>query len=364
MQSKSDVREIDVAYSSKDISFAGSAKLKVQGTSSLAYDKKNYTINLYEDDDFDDKMKVDVGWGKQNKYCLKANWIDKTHARNIVTANIVSDIQQKYNLLEDTPNNGVIDGFPVEIYINGEFLGIYTFNIPKDTWMFNMDEDNPDNLVFCGEAWYDANLFYDAPDYTSWELEVGEENDYSLDRLKELFDFIINSSDEDFVNNFSEHLNLDATLNYYILTEFAFLSDNVGKNMLLATYDGKVWYPTLYDLDSSWGTNWDGKSLFDYKESTTGLEKSNLWCRLQALFAQELEDRYAELRSEILTKENIIGKFEAFEASIPAISFEKETAKWGNNIPGFGIEQIEEYLNYMIPLLDQKYSYDTNIEED
>ena len=27
-------------------------------------------------------------------------------------------------------------------YLNDEFLGIYTMNIPKDAWMFNMDEDN------------------------------------------------------------------------------------------------------------------------------------------------------------------------------------------------------------------------------
>ena len=34
-----------------------------------------------------------------------------------------------------------IDGYPVEIYINGEFLGLYTWNIPKDKWTFNMTGD-------------------------------------------------------------------------------------------------------------------------------------------------------------------------------------------------------------------------------
>ena len=34
--------------------------------------------------------------------------------------------------------------------------------------------------------------------------------------------------------------------------------------MLLVTYDGNYWYPALYDLDSSFGTTYDGMLLDDY----------------------------------------------------------------------------------------------------
>ncbi len=132
MVSKQDVRKILLKYESDSINFETYASIKIQGTSSVFYDKKNYNITLYNDEELNEKNKIDVGWGKQNKYCLKANWIDKTHARNIITAQLASEIQSKYNLFENTPNNGVIDGFPIEVYINGEFLGIYTWNIPKD----------------------------------------------------------------------------------------------------------------------------------------------------------------------------------------------------------------------------------------
>lgn len=49
MYEKSDVRDIAVTYICEENFFKGYAKIKVQGSSSLAYDKKNYTINLYED---------------------------------------------------------------------------------------------------------------------------------------------------------------------------------------------------------------------------------------------------------------------------------------------------------------------------
>ena len=360
MNNKKDERIIDISYVSSNISFSGAAKIKVQGTSSLAYEKKNYTINLYKDSSVKKKLSVDVGWGAQSKYCLKANWIDKTHARNIVTAGIAAKIQNKYGLFEEAPHNGTIDGFPIEIYINGEFLGVYTLNIPKDAWMFSLDESNPDHLVFCGEGWLPANYFKALPDYTTWAAEVGEENEYSMDRLTELFDFIINSTDEEFISEFSKHLNLDSTLNYFLLTEFAFLPDNIGKNMLLVTYDGKIWYPSLYDLDTSWGTHWNGKSVYDYKNEKMDYSNSLLWSRLIELFSEEISERYCELREDILTKEFILKEFRDFQDKIPAESIANEIAKWGTNIPGYDISQIEEYLDYIIPVLDEKYGYDVS----
>ncbi len=356
MLDKKDVREIGVTYTSKELSFAGSAKIKLQGSSSLAYSKKNYTINLYEDNSFASEMKIDTGWGAQNKYCLKANYIDFTHARNIVTANIAAEIQQKYGIMENTPNNGVIDGFPVEIYENGEFLGIYTFNIPKDAWMFNMDETNPDHIVFCNEGYELANLFYEPADYNTWSLEVGDETEEKLAKLNELISFIKDSSDEEFRNNFEEHLNLDATLNYFVIMEVAYLRDNKAKNMLLVTYDGKIWYPSLYDLDTSWGTYWDGTMLFDYRNEPMNYSSIVLWNRFSSLFADEIKARYAELREEFLTKEKILARFNEFEALIPEASFAAEQAKWGQ-LPGFDITQIEEFLDYILPLLDAKYGY-------
>lgn len=362
MQQKSDVRSISVRYTDGDSSFTGYAELKVQGSSSLAYDKKNYTIKLFQDAEHNEKMKVDLGWGAQNKYCLKANWIDHTQSRNVVSAKLASQVQARYNVLTDAPRNGLVDGFPVEIYSNGHFLGLYTFNIPKDTWQFGMDSKNPNHIVISSEGWNPANLFLEEPNFSDWEVEVGEANDETLSKMKVLFDFVTNSSDEEFVANFEDHLDLDATLNYYILCDFAYLRDNIGKNMLLATYDGVKWYPSLYDMDVSWGTNLIGKDLYDYEEERVNLSRSLLFSRLEQHFAPQLAQRYRELRGSILTKEHIMGEFNAFRAQIPALTFLKEAVKWDvgpirniNSLPGYNYDQIEDYLDVIIPKLDAKY---------
>jgi len=351
MQSKEDIRKISVKYESKELSFNSYAEIKVQGTSSLGYEKKNYTINLYSDEEYENKKKIDVGFGtEQSKYCLKANWIDKTHSRNIVTARLAAQIQQKYNLFKDTPNNGLIDGFPVEIYINGEFLGLYTWNIPKDAWLFNMDEDNENHIAFVGEGWTPTNLFEQSAVYGPWEVEVGRGNQEDLDKLNRLVLFVADSDDKTFVKDFSKYLDLDSTINYLIMLEFAGLIDNLGKNMLLVTYDGEIWSPSLYDLDTSWGTDWTGLNTNDY--NINDVERSKLWKRMIENYPNEIAERYFELRKDILTKENIMKLFNDFKNSIPQETFNKENNRW-SNIPGYDLSQIEEFLDVRIPLIDK-----------
>lgn len=362
MESKSDERSIQFTYEDGQREINGFASIKIQGTSSIFYEKKNYTLKFYKDDMHEDKLKIDVGWGEQYKYCMKANWIDRTHARNVVSARLVGKMQNAYGLLTQAPNHGAIDGFPVEIYSNGEFLGLYTFNIPKDAWTFAMDDDDPNHIVICGEGWEDANLFKAMPTFDSWAVEVGNENEATQAAMDRLFDFVINSTDAEFKANFHDYINLDAALNYYVFADVAWLGDNRGKNMLLATYDGREWYPSLYDLDTSWGTNYDGLSLTKYESQLLNMTKSNLFARMETVFPEELAQRYFELRTGILSNENILSEFDTFRKQVPRMTYLKETIRWGSGVirrsselPGADFEQIEQYLNSVSSRLDQKY---------
>ena len=71
---------VDLAYAYADKT--GTASVKWQGSSSLSYPKKNYTIK------FDNAFEAAEGWGEQTKYCFKANFIDHTHARNLCCAKL------------------------------------------------------------------------------------------------------------------------------------------------------------------------------------------------------------------------------------------------------------------------------------
>ena len=87
-----DSTTMKIEYKSKTKTFSGYVDIKCQGTSSMSYPKKNFTIKLYKDKTKEVKMKQNFrGWGSQNKFCLKANWIDVSHARNIVSAKLWGD---------------------------------------------------------------------------------------------------------------------------------------------------------------------------------------------------------------------------------------------------------------------------------
>jgi len=368
-------------------------KIKVQGSTSAEYPKKNYTIKLYKDSNYSEKQKVDMGWGNFNKYCLKANWIDdKTHSRNIVTAKLAAKMQNMFGLFTDTPNNGLIDGFPIEIYLNNEFLGLYTWNIPKDSWMWNLDEDNPNHIAmeagYCTDSTYFKeeistldNLATDTSANSGWEIQTGPETQATIDKFDRLISFVKDSTDEEFKNNFESYFNKDAMLNYLSIMYMAQATDNVAKNLILVTYDGNIWYPTLYDLDTTYGTHHRGLQLHenyywlpeDGYEITTAphANGSLLLKKVIRCFSDEFAERWFELRKGILSDENILKEFNNFIDEIPESTYALEATTWANSswgsttfktIPGFDFDQIKDFLDIRLPYIDEimyeKYTAD------
>ena len=61
MEEKDDERVISFQYDDGQQIRTGYAEIKMQGNSSLAYEKKNYTIILYTDPECKDKLFLDLG---------------------------------------------------------------------------------------------------------------------------------------------------------------------------------------------------------------------------------------------------------------------------------------------------------------
>ena len=357
MKEKNDIGKFKIKYKSESINLEKYVTMKIQGSSSFWYPKKNYTIKFFNDEDCTDKYKVNFGWGRQNKYVLKANWTDKTHSRNIVTAHIAAQVQDKYNLFQNTPNNGLIDGFPVEVYLNNEFHGLYTLNIPKEDWLYGMDDNNPNHIIMVGEKYSTATTFKEV-NIDGWNNQLDDNSPTVQQKMLRLINFVVNSTDQEFKENIEDYLNLDATLNYYVLCHTLNIADNNAKNLLFVTYDGKIWYPTLYDLDTTFGSYYHGLELYptDYDLQ---MNHNRLFERLSILFKKEIEQRYKELRQNILSEENIINEIDKVYSQIEPSLFEKEQQKWGQ-LPGYELTQLKEYIHERLPYVDKMMNYTTN----
>ena len=353
-------------YISNTAKFSSFVKLKCQGTSSMGYAKKNFTVAMFSDEARSTKLKKDFrGWGAQSKFCLKANYVDTTHTRNLSGARIAYDMVAsrpdsafKQQLLQ-CPRNGAVDGFPIKLYFNGEFHGIYTWNIPKDGWMFNMDATNPNHVVLCAEKNTDGNSslinscqfrqLWTNGDGNDWSVEVGTYSQAVVDSLNRCINFVMTATDAEFKANISEYFDLYSLLDYYCFSYLCCHLDGLAKNMLMATYDGVIWGACLYDMDSIYGANWDGNSYVaaDFRCPEQYQEQfSALWPRIEKCFAQELYARYLELRQGALSLSNIIKHVEEIYDVIPDRVFADEKAKW-TSLPQLNTNTMTRFRNYM-----------------
>ena len=357
------------SYRSKTLSFDCYAEIKAQGNSTLNWPKKNQTVKLYKDAACTEKFKVDFkGWGKQNKFVIKANWRDLTHVRDIVSVRLEGDCMRSNpdyeelpELLKTSPNLGGIDGFPVVVYAAGIYQGRYMWNIPKDKWMTNMDDELDEHCILCSED-YNSSCFRAAAniDGNDWTDEIHDTVPASIKtRWNEIISFVINSTDDEFVANLDSHIKVSTLIDRHIMGLYSCDYDGYGKNQLYITYDGQQWYADRYDKDGTWGNYWTGNSMLpsnygrdQYEDIISGRPGNLLFIRLEQLFYQRLQERWEYLKDNELSIPNTINRFrELYDITPPYVIDEDYASTTANGaftgIPNkttCTIQQIQKFV--------------------
>ena len=336
---------LTMEYRSKTKTIKSYVTLKVQGDSSAKYAKKNFNLKMFSDDARTQKLKCTFrNWSNTHKYCLKANWIDHTHARNVVGGRLWNQIAKSRSDYESYPteykesaNSGAVDGFPIKVYINGVYQGLYTWNIRKDSSMFNMDDETGTHSALIADANSRVTVWRVLPNIngSDWTDEL---NDTVPDAVKTAFQnaysFVMNSTDEEFVANIENHFYLSSLIDYYIYIYCILMYGGLAKSQTMFTYDAQRFLANIYDMDTTWALYWDGSTFYDYEtpcpsgysaEKEVG-QSNLLYERLVTLFPDKIKERYEELRSDILSDANIINEFERFMDVIPSDLYEEDYA--------------------------------------
>ncbi len=163
--------------------------LNAQGNSSLIFIKKNIAIDLCDDEWVgDDTPKVRIGnWVPQDSFHMKAYYTDffrgvcavsyKLYDQIVRTRGNMYDRPWKkalldmskidtttkslgnpyvgdYSLLTDTGARCFPDGFPVAVYLNGEFYGIFSFQLKKHRDNYHMDKSTAEHVHLDGTINY------------------------------------------------------------------------------------------------------------------------------------------------------------------------------------------------------------------
>lgn len=337
-------------------------KLNAQGSSSMDYWKKNQAI------DIDDGSTIKFGnWVPQDSFHIKKFYIDAFRGQCIVGYWLTEQVyksnslgkQRPYDYLNKNNNSangsgsfrddfesGALchpDGFPVILYLNGVLQGLYAFCLKKHRDNYQMKKNNHlqihlDGVLGSGSIWNGGvawNMFeirnpkidkningkkYDG-DNPSEPSSYFQDTKDAITRLSKAYaDISANKTKQ----KFEEYFNVPFYIDYVLISNVLYNFDGFTKNWQWVTWDGKIWCPLLYDLDSIFGMFWNGTRVIpagDYRtidegEDTTDVTNTNECLGLLSfngkllkdLYLSDIKERYKELRdNNIFTTENIVG---------------------------------------------------------
>lgn len=349
---KDDAVELAYVYGER----SGTCTVKWQGSSSLSFPKKNYTVK------FDNAFEAAEGWGEQKKYCTKANWIDFSHSRNNVNAKlwgqIVASRSAANATLEACPNYGAVDGYPIAIVINGKYMGVYTFNIPKDAWMMNMGSGT-NECILCADYHVAATQFKAAAALAGGDFEVEyitDENNIEWARtsLNNLINACATSNGSNLDTTIATMLDWDSAIDYYIFISLIRGNDMVDKNYILATHDGTKWFFSAYDMDCTYGLAFDGAKFFSAtKDALDGqtwnmtqiAARHRLFELIKTYKLDALKARYAELRASVMSEDNVAFMFRNFAGGIPKLALDADNRTWPT-IPNTNVNNVQQIIDW------------------
>ena len=252
--------------------------------------------------------------------------------------------------LQACPNGGAVDGFPVSIVLNGEYQGVYTFNIPKDGWMMNMG-NGTNECILCAE-YSDASAFKgEATLDGDFDIEyIPDENnvDWARDSLNNLINACIASDGTDLDTTIAAMLDWDSAIDYYILVALINGFDMVGKNYLISTYDGVKWFFGAYDMDSTYGLWWTGEKVLSAKGQYTFATGSTMHRVFNLIYLYKkdaLKARYKKLRNTVMSEDNVALMFRNFAGSIPRPLLEEDNRKW-THIPNTSTNTVQQVIDW------------------
>lgn len=337
--------------------------VKYQGSSTLYNRKRNFRFTFYKDSSYSKKDKIKIGeMVRVSGFNLKANYTDNTRIKELLMNRIFMSIWEDRGKLHSYPwdteespfssATGMIKGFPIRVNVGGNFYGIDIFGLKKDEKNYLLDGDTSGMIVSGTRGNTNDPNNWTAAKPEDWEDEMNDElTESNKQALTDFFSFI--NSGNFTKESVPQRMSVIDWIDYFIGLQVFLMRDNTCRNMILyAKEDKKKLYPFFYDLDLSWFF-YDNNYNLDIMTSSYAVDMS-LWENFKSLYEDEIRNRYAYLRENILSIETIQAMYEDIAKDIPLVDIALEKEKWGQgnvNSMNTYISVLKKRLNW----LDKEY---------
>ncbi|WP_407499821.1 CotH kinase family protein [Acinetobacter baumannii] len=374
-------------------SFSSYVSLEVQGSSSVGYPKKNYTLGFFTDAGYSQAVKVQVGdVPAHDEWIFKANYVDSSNCRNIggnnlweamVQSRISSngykrEVDQYY--VGKTANDALITnavghvvGYPCVMYVNDEFYGVGSFNIGKKYFNYNLDRAKPTQIqIDWGGSQCDLTKMYD--NYTSGAVDYKGDPVFEFKSPKKVtnatlaclsaWDAFAASSQSSFTQNANTFLNKQNAIDYYLFSDFTLNYDGLGKNFQFVSWNGVQFNFMPYDLDSIFGSNFSGTGTMP-ANGTLDIgdlpqNSRDFWIKLKTAYLSDMKLRYKQLRdAKIFHEDNVYKICMDLASKYPRDLILTEFDKWPD-LPSktySNVNQIVSWSKQRLAYLDTQYEY-------
>lgn len=388
------------------------ALLSAQGSSSMAFIKKNLSLKFFDTEDVEGSKKkwgkgdtfgtVFGDWVMQKTYHLKAYYTNYLRGSAVVAYQIADQVDKTLpayanrtwkkaslnydDITSNTPigmnhdntddlllqiDNGarcMPDGFPCIVYQQGEFYGIYCWQLKKDAANFNMDEENPNHIHLdgiLGTDFFSGNIHWNEFEIRNpGGLITATGDDYDGDFPTEIMgndnagydpndeSHVFTNAVKQYIKDLAQTIPLinsttgieakrqlfEATFDVDNLVDYQLVNMAIGdpdgfrKNWQWTTWDGTKWYVNQYDKDMAFGVHFSGTFCFTpfygwiYNDPSLpiGFAIQN--------YTQRYKERWQELvDAGIFTVQNFSNKLTEWCLRIGEQNFKREWQKWPNS---------------------------------
>ena len=341
------------------------AGFKIRGTSSQQYEKKSYRVELWTDETGVEMIDTTfLGMRSDDDWNLEAMWAQPLRLRDKVANELWMEMYRLPYLANAPEAKPGIRMEYVDLYLNGEYMGVYTLTERMDRKQLGLRKYNGNirGLLFKGNG-PGAPTFDTLPDYDNtldvwdnYEWVYPNESDTIIDwsTLYNFTSFVMNATDVAFYSQYNTMFDAQNAIDYFLFINVLKAMDNMGRNLFVARYKKTSEFLYIpWDLDAIWGLDTDGMQTND----ATGFMTNGFYDRLlndcsDNGFVAMTQTRYNALRDSILTREHIMELVrKQYEALLADGAYDREHETW----PDFIVD--ESQLDYMSDWLDARFAY-------
>lgn len=409
--------------------------LNAQGTSSMAYIEKNQGIDIYNDEAREESCDIIFGnWVAQDSFHWKCyyidvfrgvcniayNWVEKLiesldsrNNRIIKESDSITAFQSSGDFATDFGDCALChpDGFPFEMYVNGEYYGLFAWNLKKDRANYSMKKKdysailldgfinkdtffggnvqwtqfelrNPKDLVTMNGSKYDGDNPQELIDNTSSAYNSNNATHVNTSGTKNLIKRIAGAmpqimaaSNEDAKLIFEQYFDKKAMIAYFIGANVLYHYDGFSKNWIWTIYN-QIAAPTFYDMDSIFGRDANGLSV--PQGTTSEILGANpnetITGQLVRLYKEEIDATYKFLReNDIVSVATIMSYVDSWLTMATNSALRRNIEKWPS-IPSYRSQKtiedgtreggmfdsptrIKKWLESRITNLDKYFNY-------